>query len=235
MIVGTINHLWLVNSHHKGHSNADMTSLPKIITWLQKYSWYHLWDHFSGLILDTSATVNVWFNSDFTSLSEFSYTYLHQASKHQQQIHVKNRTGPHQSADIHIGIYFPLFLSFLLPTLSSCFFYHVLFPIFPVTFLPDTFFPPHCYLFPVPFFPVTFFRGKIVTFFPVSLSPSRLLPFFLLLFFLLLFSYPKLLLFSCYLCSCYFLSEHRNNSAHHAWSICHTEQSQGEPFKCNDL
>ena len=61
----------------------------------------------------------------------------------------------------------------------------------------------------LPFFPLLFFWGKIVTFFPVSLSPSRLLPIFLLLFFLLLFSYPKLLLFFCYLFSCYFLSEHR--------------------------
>ena len=106
MIVVTRNHLWLVDSHHKGPSNADVTALTKIIPWLQKYSWYHLWDHFSGLILDTSATENVWFNSDFILLNEFSYTYLHQASKHQQQIHVKNRTWPHQSADIHIGIYY---------------------------------------------------------------------------------------------------------------------------------
>ena len=36
----------------------------------------------------------------------------------------------------------------------------------------------------LPFFLLFFFWGKVVTFFPVSLSSSRLLPFFLLLFFL---------------------------------------------------
>ena len=44
-----------------------------------------------------------------------------------------------------------------------------------------------CYFLTCYFFSTTlllFFRGKIVTFFPVSLPPSRLLPFFLLLFFL---------------------------------------------------
>ena len=183
MIVVTRKHQWLVDSHHKGPSNADVTSLTKIITWLQKYSWYHWWDPLSGLILDTPATANVWFNSDFKLLSEFSYTYLHQASKHQPQIYVKNRTGPHQSADIHIGICFPLFLSFLLPTLSSCFFF-IMFLFIPVTFLPVTFFPPHCYFFSCYLFPVTFFPGQNCYFFPVSLSPSKLLPFFLLLFFL---------------------------------------------------
>ena len=191
-----------MDSHHKGPSNAVVTSLTKIIKCLQKYSWYHLWDHLSGLVLDTSATANVWFNSDFIFLNEFSYTFLHQASKHQQQIHVKSRTGPHQSANIHIGIYFPPFLSFLLPTLSS-FSFFIMFRfflfLFPVTFLTVTFFPPHCYFLSCYLFPVTFFRGKIVTLFPVSLPPSRLLPFSLFLFFLLLFFLPKTVFFSCYL------------------------------------
>ena len=208
-MVVTRNHLWLVDSHHKGPSNTDVTSLTKIITWLQKYSWYHLWDHLSGLILDTSATANIWFNSDFILLSEFSYTYLHQASKHQQQIHVKNRIGPHQSADIHIGIYFPLFLSFLLSTLSSCFFFnHVFFSLFlffcylltwyffhhtatffPVTFFPVTFFPgQNCY-----FFSCFFISIQTVTFFPVTFFPTQNCYFF-----------------SCYLFSCYFLSEHHD-------------------------
>ena len=122
-------------------------------------------------------------------MSEFSYTYLHQASKHQPQIYVKNRTGPHQSADIHIGICFPLFLSFLLPTLSSCFFF-IMFLFIPVTFLTVTFFPPHCYFFPVTFFLLLFFRGKIVTFFLfLYLHPNCYL------FSCYFFSYPKLLLF----------------------------------------
>ena len=183
-----------MDSHHKGPSNADVTSQTKIIAWLQKYSWYHLWDHLSSLILDTSAYVNVWFNSNFISLSEFSYKYLHQASKHQQQIHVKNRTGPDRFADIHIGIYFPLCLSFLLPTLSHCFFFIMFlffYPFFSCYFLTCNFFSTTLLLFfLLPFFVLLFFRGKIVPFFPVPFSPSRLLPIFLLLLFL-----PKIVTF----------------------------------------
>ena len=206
MIVVTRNHLWLVDSHHKGTSNANVTSLTKIITWLQKFSWYHLWDHLSGLILDTSATANVWFNSDFILLCAFSYTYLHQASKHQQQIHVKNRTGPHQSADIHIGIYFPLFLFFLLPTLSSCFFfYHVSFfiPIFLLLFYLLLFFQ-HT----VTFFPVNFFPGQNCYFFSCFVISMQTVTFFPVTFFPVTFSYQNYYFFSCYLLSCYFLSEH---------------------------
>ena len=188
MIVVTRNHLWLVNFHHKGHSNADVTSLTNIITWLQEYSWYHLWDHFSGWILDTSATANVWFYSDFISLTEFSYTYLHQDSKHQQQIHVKTRTGPHQSADIHIGVYFPLFLSFLLPTLSSWFFfYHVFYSFF------------SCYFFTWYFFSTTLLPFVLLPFFLLLFSGAKML-----LFFLFLYLHPDCYFFACYSFSCYF-------------------------------
>ena len=208
MIVVTRNHLWLMVSHHKGPSNADVTSLTKIITSLQKCSWNHLWDHLCGLILDTSVIANVWFNYDFILLSEFSYTYLHQASKHQQQINVKNRTGP---ADIHIGIYFPLFLSFLLPTLSSCFFfYHVSSFLFLLLFHLLLFF--HhtvtfisCYLCSCYFFSGAklllfsrfFISIQTVTFFPVTFFPVTFFPT------------QNCYFFSCYLFSCYFLSEHQ--------------------------
>ena len=68
-----------------------------------------------------------------------------------------------------------------------------------VSFLSCFFFSIPCFLllfFLLPFYLLLFFRGKIVTFFPVSLSPSRLLPFFfLLLFFLLLFFLPKTVTF----------------------------------------
>ena len=89
----------------------------------------------------------------------------------------KKQNWTHQSVDIHIGIYFPLFLSFLLPTLSSCFFF-IMFLFFLFLF--------SCYFFSTTlllFFLLLFFRDKIVTFFPVSLSPSILLPFFPVTFF----------------------------------------------------
>ena len=189
MIVVTRNHLWLVVSHHKGPSNADVTSLTKIITSLQKCSWNHLWDHLCGLILDTSVIANVWFNYDFILLSEFSYTYLHQASKHQQQINVKTEL------DLQISTLAFIFHCFFL----SCYphFHRVSFFImflffysfFPFTFSPVTFFPPHCYFyFLLPLFLLLFFRGKIVTFFPF------------------LYLHPDCYLFSCYFFSCYFFS-----------------------------
>ena len=177
MIVVTRNHLWLVDSHHEGPSNVDVTSVTKIIKWLQKYSWYHLWDHLSCLILDTSATANVLFNSDFILLNEFSNTYLHQASKHQQQIHVKTELDP---ISLQISILAFIFLCFFL----SCYpHFHI------VSFLSCFFFFPISF-FLLPFFLLLFFQGKIV-----SLSPSRLLPFFCYFFSYYFFSYPKLLFF----------------------------------------
>ena len=155
---------------------------------------------FVWLNLDTSATANVWFNSDFILLSEFNYTYLHQASKHQQQNPCKKqnwtpsvRRYPHWHLFSPVSFFpvthtFILFLFFL-----SCFYFFYTFV--PVTFLPVIFFHHTVTFFPVTFFPVIFNWGKIVTSFPVSLSPPRLLPFFLLLFFLLLFFLPKTVTF----------------------------------------
>ena len=228
MIVVTRNHLWLVDSHHKGPGNADVTSLTKIIAWLQKYSWYHLWDHLSGLNLD--ATANVWFNSDFILLSEFSYIFI-SGLKTSTTNPCKKQTPsvrryPHWHLFSSVS-FFPVTHTFIL----FLFFYHVSFffsipfswyfftsyffsttllLFFLLPFLLVTFFHHTVTFFPVTFFPVTFFRGKIVTFFPVSLSPSRLLPLYPVTFFpVTFFPTQNCYFFSCYLFSCYFLSEHR--------------------------
>ena len=161
-----------------------------------------MWDHFSGLILDTSATANVWFNSDFILLSELII-----------QLHIftsglkTSTTNPCKKTELDpispqistlAFIFLCSFLScyphFHLVSLLSCFF--LLYSFFRVTFLPVTFFSPHCYFFSCYLFSCYFFRGKIVNFFLVSLPPSRLLTFFPVTFFsCYLFSYPKLLLF----------------------------------------
>ena len=202
MIVVTRNHLWLVDSHHKGPSNADVTSLTKIVTWLQKYSWYHLWDHLSGLILDTSATANVWFNSDFILLSEFSYTY--QASKHQQQIHVKKQNWtPSVCRYPHWHLFSPVSFFPVTHTFILFLFYHVSF--FFYSFFPVTF---HLLLFfhhTVTFFPVTFFPGQNCYFFSCFFISIQTVTFFPVTF----FPTQNCYFFSCYLFSCYFLSEHR--------------------------
>ena len=158
---------------------------------------------FVWLILDTSAIANVWFNSDFILLSEFSYTYLHQASKHQQQIHVKTRPQKLDPISAQISTLAFIFLCFVLSFYPHfhlvCFFY---------SFLPVTFFYLLLFSTTLLLFSCYFFLGQNCYFFSCFFISIQTVAFFPVIFFLLLFSFTKLLLFSCYLFSCYFLSEH---------------------------
>ena len=179
MIVVTRNHLWLVDSHHKGPSNADVTSLTKIIAWLQKYSCYHLWDHLSGLNLD--ATANVWFNSDFILLSEFSYTFTSVLKTSTTNPCKKQTPSVRRYPHWHL-----LFVSFfpVTHTFILFLFYHVFF----------------LFLFFLLLFTCYFFSTTLLLFSTtLLLFSTTLLLFFLLPFFLLLFSGAKLLLFFLFL------------------------------------
>ena len=152
MIVVTRNHLWLVDSHHKGPSNVDLTSLKKNITWLQKYSWYHLSDHLYDLILDTSATANVW----FIFLCFFLF-FLFQLSCYFLPV---SFFPPH-------CYFFPAtFIPVTFFPGQNCYFFPVslspsrLLPLFLLLFFLLLFFLPKTYaFFPVTFFPVTFFSS----------------------------------------------------------------------------
>ena len=208
----------VTRNHHKRPSNADVTSLTKIVTWLQKYSWYHLWDHFSGLILDTSATANVWFNSDFILLSEL-IIQLHIFTSglktsttnpcKKQNWTPSVRRYPHWHLFSSVP-FFPVTHTFILFLCYHVSFYYI--PFFVLLFYLLLFFSPHCYFFSCYLFSCYFFPGQNCYFFPVSLPPSRLLPFFLLLFFPdTFFPTQYCYFFSCYLFSCYFLSDHHAN------------------------
>ena len=137
------------------------------------------------------ATANVWFNSDFILLSEFSYTYLHQASKHQQEIYVKKqnwtpsvRRYPHWHLFSSVS-FFPLAHTFIL-----FLFYHVSFCLL--------------FLFSCYFFTCYFFSTTLLLFFCYLFSCYFFSGPKLLLFFLFLYLHPDCYLYSCYFFSCYF-------------------------------
>ena len=148
---------------------------------------------FVWLNLDTSATANVWFNSDFILLSEFNYTYLHQASKHQQQNPCKKqnwtpsvRRYPHWHLFSPVS-FFPVTHTFIL----FLFFYHV--SIFSIPLFLLLFYPL--------FFSTTLLLFFLLHFFLLLLTGAKLL-----LLFLFLYLHPNCYLFSCYFFSCYFFS-----------------------------